>query len=330
MYKCWLLKKGYTAFLRTFNRAKPQLMKGRLMQEPQLHTWRSHPTQGGLLSHHWKVGFQRISQKLESHFCPTNRPRSGGFQNAWNSSLAHWSQVTQFRWHLGSGGGCVEMVQWNIPWLPELSLDRSSPRTALFWHSFSERSTHTCSTFCLSHRRERPADLAANRTCVFRFSSCGSSRLFGSHSNYKTFSFTLERGFWLPLSCDFRKPVHWVFPTLPTVPFIFRPERELHDFTALPSAPSATLKAKGKEWNLAELANGKYSIQKHQFLSLKGPLGYVDIPKMDYDPSSHQSLLLCPHKVLSGHYGASFVSTSFSTAFMDLRNLMQQKMIWLK
>ena len=36
-----------------------------------------------------------------------------------------------------------------------------------------------CSTFCPSHWRERPADLAANRTCVFRFSSCG--KIAGGH-----------------------------------------------------------------------------------------------------------------------------------------------------
>lgn len=84
-----------------------------------------------------KWAFREFHRKLESHFCPTNRPCSGGFQNACNFSFG--SLV--IRWHLGSGGGYVEMIQWNIP-CPWTSPGQIlSQNCSVLTESFSERCT---------------------------------------------------------------------------------------------------------------------------------------------------------------------------------------------
>ena len=140
MYKCWLLKKEYTAFLRTFNRAKPQLVKGRLMQQPHLHTWRCPPRGAGSWGTTEKWAFREFHRQFQSHFYPTNRPRSGGLPAI--SLSAHWSQVTQFRWHLGSGGGGLcrdDPMKHSMPrTFPGQIL---SQNCSVLTQSFSERRT---------------------------------------------------------------------------------------------------------------------------------------------------------------------------------------------
>lgn len=138
-------------------------------------------------------------------------------------------------------GPMKHSVPLNFPWtdpLPELLCSDTA---------FLNVARNTCSTFCLSHRRERPADLAANRTCVFRFSSCGkvaggclvviqtTKRSVSPLNKVSDYHFPVISGSQFTGSS----------PPCPLFPLYSGLERELHDFTALPSAPSATLKAKG-------------------------------------------------------------------------------------